>query len=308
MAKIYNSISELVGHTPVVELKNIEKKFGLKGKIFAKLEYFNPAGSVKDRVALNMILNAERDGKISKGGVLIEPTSGNTGIGIAAIGVPRGYKVIIVMPETMSVERRKLIKAYGAEIVLSDGSKGMKGAIEKAEELAKETGGTIMGQFVNPSNPEAHYKTTGVEIYEDMDGAVDYFVAGVGTGGTITGAGKYLKEKKADVKVVAVEPYFSPVISEGRAGKHGIQGIGAGFIPETLDVSVIDEIITVKDEDAFNLGKTVSGAEGFLVGISSGAALWAATEVAKREESKGKNIVVILPDSGDRYLSTTMFD
>ena len=308
MAKIYNSISELVGHTPIVELKNIEKKFGLKGKIFAKLEYFNPAGSVKDRVALNMILNAERDGKISKGGVLIEPTSGNTGIGIAAIGVPRGYKVIIVMPETMSVERRKLIKAYGAEIVLSDGSKGMKGAIEKAEELAKETGGTIMGQFVNPSNPEAHYKTTGVEIYEDMDGAVDYFVAGVGTGGTITGAGKYLKEKKADVKVVAVEPYFSPVISEGRAGKHGIQGIGAGFIPETLDVSVIDEVITVKDEDAFNLGKTVSGAEGFLVGISSGAALWAATEVAKREESKGKNIVVILPDSGDRYLSTTMFD
>ena len=308
MAKIYNSISELVGHTPVVELKNIEKKFGLKGKIFAKLEYFNPAGSVKDRVALNMILNAERDGKISKGGVLIEPTSGNTGIGIAAIGVPRGYKVIIVMPETMSVERRKLIKAYGAEIVLSDGSKGMKGAIEKAEELAKETGGTIMGQFVNPSNPEAHYKTTGVEIYEDMDGAVDYFVAGVGTGGTITGAGKYLKEKKADVKVVAVEPYFSPVISEGRAGKHGIQGIGAGFIPETLDVSVIDEVIAVKDEDAFNLGKTVSGAEGFLVGISSGAALWAATEVAKREESKGKNIVVILPDSGDRYLSTTMFD
>lgn len=308
MAKIYNSISELVGHTPVVELKNIEKKFGLKGKICAKLEYFNPAGSIKDRVALNMILNAERDGKISKGGVLIEPTSGNTGIGIAAIGVPRGYRVIIVMPETMSVERRKLIKAYGAEIVLSDGSKGMKGAIEKAEELAKETGGTIMGQFVNPSNPEAHYKTTGVEIYEDMDGAVDYFVAGVGTGGTITGVGKYLKEKKADVKVVAVEPYFSPVISEGRAGKHGIQGIGAGFIPETLDVSVIDEVITVKDEDAFNLGKTVSGAEGFLVGISSGAALWAATEVAKREESKGKNIVVILPDSGDRYLSTTMFD
>ncbi len=308
MAKIYNSISELVGHTPVVELKNIEKKFGLKGKIFAKLEYFNPAGSVKDRVALNMILNAERDGKISKGGVLIEPTSGNTGIGIAAIGVPRGYRVIIVMPETMSVERRKLIKAYGAEIVLSDGSKGMKGAIEKAEELAKETGGTIMGQFVNPSNPEAHYKTTGVEIYEDMDGAVDYFVAGVGTGGTITGVGKYLKEKKSDVKVVAVEPYSSPVISEGRAGKHGIQGIGAGFIPETLDVSVIDEVIAVKDEDAFNLGKTVSGAEGFLVGISSGAALWAATEVAKREESKGKNIVVILPDSGDRYLSTTMFD
>lgn len=308
MAKIYNSISELVGHTPVVELKNIEKKFGLKGKIFAKLEYFNPAGSIKDRVALNMILSAERDGKISKGGVLIEPTSGNTGIGIAAIGVPRGYRVIIVMPETMSVERRKLIKAYGAEIVLSDGSKGMKGAIEKAEELAKETGGTIMGQFVNPSNPEAHYKTTGVEIYEDMDGAVDYFVAGVGTGGTITGVGKYLKEKKADVKVVAVEPYSSPVISEGRAGKHGIQGIGAGFIPETLDVSVIDEVITVKDEDAFNLGKTVSGAEGFLVGISSGAALWAATEVAKREESKGKNIVVILPDSGDRYLSTTMFD
>lgn len=308
MAKIYHSISELVGHTPVVELKNIEKKFGLKGKIFAKLEYFNPAGSVKDRVALNMILNAERDGKISKGGVLIEPTSGNTGIGIAAIGVPRGYRVIIVMPETMSVERRKLIKAYGAEIVLSDGSKGMKGAIEKAEELAKETGGTIMGQFVNPSNPEAHYKTTGVEIYEDMDGAVDYFVAGVGTGGTITGVGKYLKEKKADVKVVAVEPYSSPVISEGRAGKHGIQGIGAGFIPETLDVSVIDEVIAVKDEDAFNLGKTVSGAEGFLVGISSGAALWAATEVAKREESKGKNIVVILPDSGDRYLSTTMFD
>lgn len=308
MAKIYNSISELVGHTPVVELKNIEKKFGLKGKIFAKLEYFNPAGSVKDRVALNMILNAERDGKISKGGVLIEPTSGNTGIGIAAIGVPRGYRVIIVMPETMSVERRKLIKAYGAEIVLSDGSKGMKGAIEKAEELAKETGGTIMGQFVNPSNPEAHYKTTGIEIYEDMDGAVDYFVAGVGTGGTITGVGKYLKEKKADVKVVAVEPYSSPVISEGRARKHGIQGIGAGFIPETLDVSVIDEVIAVKDEDAFNLGKTVSGAEGFLVGISSGAALWAATEVAKREESKGKNIVVILPDSGDRYLSTTMFD
>lgn len=308
MAKIYNSISELVGHTPVVELKNIEKKFGLKGKIFAKLEYFNPAGSVKDRVALNMILNAERDGKISKGGVLIEPTSGNTGIGIAAIGVPRGYRVIIVMPETMSVERRKLIKAYGAEIVLSDGSKGMKGAIEKAEELAKETGGTIMGQFVNPSNPEVHYKTTGVEIYEVMDGAVDYFVAGVGTGGTITGAGKYLKEKKAGVKVVAVEPYTSPVISEGRSGKHGIQGIGAGFIPETLDVSVIDEVITVKDEDAFGMGKTVSGTEGFLVGISSGAALWAAIEIAKREENAGKNIVVILPDSGDRYLSTTMFD
>lgn len=308
MSKVYNSISELVGRTPLVELKNIEKKFGLKGRIFAKLEYFNPAGSIKDRVALNMILNAERDGKISKGGVLIEPTSGNTGIGIAAIGVPRGYKVIIVMPETMSVERRKLIKAYGAEIVLSDGGRGMKGAIEKAEELAKETGGTVMGQFENPSNPEAHYRTTGVEIYEDMDGAVDYFVSGVGTGGTITGVGRYLKEKKSDVKVVAVEPYSSPVISEGRAGKHGIQGIGAGFIPETLDVSVIDEVITVKDEDAFKLGKTISGTEGFLVGISSGAALQAAIGIAKREENDGKNIVVILPDSGDRYLSTTMFD
>lgn len=308
MAKIYGSADELIGKTPLMELKRIEEKFGLKAKIFAKLEYFNPAGSVKDRIAKAMIEDAEKNGALKKGAVIIEPTSGNTGIGIAAVGTAKGYKVIIVMPETMSIERRKLIKAYGAEIVLTEGAKGMKGAIEKANELAKENKGAIvLGQFVNPANPKAHYETTGSEIFEDMNGAVDFFVAGVGTGGTISGVGKYLKEKIGGVKVVAVEPESSPVLSKGVAGAHKIQGIGAGFVPDTLDTGVYDEIITVSNEAAFETGRLIGTTEGVLVGISSGAALNAAIEVAKRAKNAGKNIVVLFPDSGDRYLSTPLF-
>lgn len=308
MAKIYGSADELIGKTPLMELKRIEEKFGLKAKIFAKLEYFNPAGSVKDRIAKAMIEDAEKNGALKKGAVIIEPTSGNTGIGIAAVGTAKGYKVIIVMPETMSIERRKLIKAYGAEIVLTEGAKGMKGAIEKANELAKENKGAIvLGQFVNPANPKAHYETTGPEIFEDTNGAVDFFVAGVGTGGTISGVGKYLKDKIGGVKVVAVEPESSPVLSKGVAGAHKIQGIGAGFVPDTLDTGVYDEIITVSNEAAFETGRLIGTTEGVLVGISSGAALNAAIEVAKRVENAGKNIVVLFPDSGDRYLSTPLF-
>ena len=308
MAKIYGSADELIGKTPLMELKRIEEKFGLKAKIFAKLEYFNPAGSVKDRIAKAMIEDAEKNGALKKGAVIIEPTSGNTGIGIAAVGTAKGYKVIIVMPETMSIERRKLIKAYGVEIVLTEGAKGMKGAIEKANELAKENKGAIvLGQFVNPANPKAHYETTGPEIFEDTNGAVDFFVAGVGTGGTISGVGKYLKEKIGGVKVVAVEPESSPVLSKGVAGAHKIQGIGAGFVPDTLDTGVYDEIITVSNEAAFETGRLIGTTEGVLVGISSGAALNAAIEVAKRAENAGKNIVVLFPDSGDRYLSTPLF-
>lgn len=308
MAKIYGSADELIGKTPLMELKRIEEKFGLKAKIFAKLEYFNPAGSVKDRIAKAMIEDAEKNGALKKGAVIIEPTSGNTGIGIAAVGTAKGYKVIIVMPETMSIERRKLIKAYGAEIVLTEGAKGMKGAIEKANELAKENKGAIvLGQFVNPANPKAHYETTGPEIFEDTNGAVDFFVAGVGTGGTISGVGKYLKEKIGGVKVVAVEPESSPVLSKGVSGAHKIQGIGAGFVPDTLDAGVYDEIITVSNEAAFETGRLIGTTEGVLVGISSGAALNAAIEVAKRVENAGKNIVVLFPDSGDRYLSTPLF-
>lgn len=308
MAKIYDSAAQLVGGTPLLELKRTEEKYGLKAKIFAKLEYFNPAGSVKDRVAKHMIESAEKSGAIKKGATLIEPTSGNTGIGIAAIGVAKGYKVVIVMPDTMSVERRKLIKAYGAEIVLTEGAKGMKGAIEKADEIAKQVGGVVMGQFVNPANPAAHYATTGPEIYNDTDGKVDYFVAGVGTGGTISGVGKYLKEKIDGVKIVAVEPASSPVLTKGKAGAHKIQGIGAGFIPETLDTSVFDEIIAVEDDDALSCGRALCEREGILVGISSGAALSVAITVAKRPENAGKNIVVLFPDSGDRYLSGNYFD
>ena len=308
MAKIYGSADELIGKTPLMELKRIEEKFGLKARIFAKLEYFNPAGSVKDRIAKAMIEDAEKNGALKKGAVIIEPTSGNTGIGIATVGTAKGYKVIIVMPETMSIERRKLIKAYGAEIVLTEGAKGMKGAIEKANELAKENKGAIvLGQFVNPANPKAHYETTGPEIFEDTNGAVDFFVAGVGTGGTISGVGKYLKEKIGGVKVVAVEPESSPVLSKGVAGAHKIQGIGAGFVPDTLDTGVYDEIITVSNEAAFETGRLIGITEGVLVGISSGAALNAAIEVAKRAENAGKNIVVLFPDSGDRYLSTPLF-
>ena len=308
MAKIYGSADELIGKTPLMELKRIEEKFGLKAKIFAKLEYFNSAGSVKDRIAKAMIEDAEKNGALKKGAVIIEPTSGNTGIGIAAVGTAKGYKVIIVMPETMSIERRKLIKAYGAEIVLTEGAKGMKGAIEKANELAKENKGAIvLGQFVNPANPKAHYETTGPEIFEDTNGAVDFFVAGVGTGGTISGVGKYLKEKIGGVKVVAVEPESSPVLSKGVAGAHKIQGIGAGFVPDTLDTGVYDEVITVSNEAAFETGRLIGTTEGVLVGISSGAALNAAIEVAKRAENAGKNIVVLFPDSGDRYLSTPLF-
>lgn len=307
MAKIYESAAQLVGGTPLLELKRTEEEYGLKAKIFAKLEYFNPAGSVKDRIAKYMIETAEKSGAIKKGATLIEPTSGNTGIGIAAIGVAKGYKVVIVMPDTMSVERRKLIKAYGAEIVLTEGAKGMKGAIEKADEIAKQVGGVVMGQFVNPANPAAHYATTGPEIYNDTDGKVDYFVAGVGTGGTLSGVGKYLKEKIDGVKIAAVEPASSPVLSKGKAGAHKIQGIGAGFIPETLDTSVFDEIIAVEDDDAFTCGRSLCAREGILVGISSGAALSAAIAVAKRPENEGKNVVVLFPDSGDRYLSGNYF-
>ena len=308
MSHIYTSADQLIGKTPLLELTHIEKKFDLKAKILAKLEYFNPAGSVKDRVARAMIDDAEAKGLLKEGSVIIEPTSGNTGIGLASVAAARGYRIIIVMPETMSVERRQLMKAYGAELVLSDGAKGMKGAIAKADELAKETPNSfIPGQFVNPANPKAHFETTGPEIWEDTDGKVDYFVAGVGTGGTITGVGEFLKSKDASVKVVAVEPKTSAVLSTGVAGPHKIQGIGAGFVPDVLDTKVYDEIIPVENEDAFATGKLVGRSEGVLVGISSGAALWAAIEVAKRPENAGKNIVVLLHDTGDRYLSTPLF-
>ncbi len=308
MSKIYKSADELIGHTPLLELSRIESAHKLQAKIIAKLEYFNPAGSVKDRIAKAMIEEAERAGKLKQGAVIIEPTSGNTGIGLASVAAARGYKAIIVMPETMSVERRQLMKAYGAEVVLSDGSKGMKGAIAKAQELAASTPNSfIPGQFVNPANPKAHLETTGPEIFEDTDGQVDIFVAGVGTGGTVTGVGKYLKSKKPGVKIVAVEPASSAVLSTGVPGPHKIQGIGAGFVPDVLDTKIYDEIITVSNEDAFATGREFGRTEGVLVGISSGAALWAAIELAKRPENKDKNIVVLLPDTGDRYLSTTLF-
>ena len=308
MSKIYKSADELIGKTPLLELSHIEEKLGLKAKIVAKLEYFNPAGSVKDRVAKAMIDDAEKKGLLKKGSVIIEPTSGNTGIGLASVAAARGYRIIIVMPETMSVERRQIMKAYGAELVLSDGAKGMKGAIAKAEELAREIPDSfIPGQFVNPANPQAHFDTTGPEIYEDTDGNIDYFVAGVGTGGTITGVGKYLKSKLPAVKVVAVEPATSAVLSTGAAGPHKIQGIGAGFVPDVLDTKIYDEIIPVANEDAFATGKLIGKSEGVLVGISSGAAVWAAIELAKKPENEGKTIVVLLPDTGDRYLSTPLF-
>lgn len=306
--KIYQSLTDLVGKTPLLELTNYEKKNELEATILAKLEYFNPAGSVKDRIAKAMIEDAEASGKLKPGATLIEPTSGNTGIGLAAIAAAKGYKIIITMPETMSVERRNLMKAYGAELVLTEGAKGMKGAIAKAEELAQTIPGAyIPGQFVNPANPQAHRSTTGPEIWEDTDGKVDIFVAGVGTGGTITGVGEYLKEKNPVVKIVAVEPSSSPVLSQGVAGAHKIQGIGAGFVPDTLNTDVYDEIIPVENEAAFESGRAIARAEGILVGISSGAALWAATELAKRPENKGKIIVALLPDTGDRYLSTPLF-
>ena len=308
MSHIYTSADQLIGRTPLLELTHIEQEEKLEAKILAKLEYFNPAGSVKDRIAKSIIDDAERSGALKPGATLIEPTSGNTGIGLASVAAARGYKLIIVMPDTMSVERRQLIKAYGAELVLSEGAKGMKGAIAKANELAAQIpGGFIPGQFVNPANPKAHFETTGPEIYQDTDGQVDIFVAGVGTGGTITGTGEYLKSKKPDVKVVAVEPATSPVLSQGVAGPHKIQGIGAGFLPDVLNTKVYDEIITVANEDAFATGRTVGKKEGVLVGISSGAAVWAAIQLAKRPENKGKNIVVLLPDTGDRYLSTPLF-
>lgn len=308
MSKVYQSVTDLIGRTPLLEVKNIEKKFGLEAKILVKLEGFNPAGSAKDRIAFQMIKDAEEAGKLKEGSVIIEPTSGNTGIGLASIGASRGYRVILTMPETMSVERRNLLKAYGAEIVLTDGAKGMKGAIQKAEELAEETEGAFLaGQFVNPSNPKVHKLTTGPEIWEDTDGDVDIFVAGVGTGGTVTGVGEYLKSKKPGVEVIAVEPATSPVLSKGEAGPHKIQGIGAGFVPDVLNTKIYDEILTVENEDAFDYGKMVAVEEGILVGISSGAALWAAIQAAKRPENKGKTIVVFFPDNGDRYLSTPMF-
>ena len=308
MANIYTSADQLIGKTPLLELTNIEKKFGLKAKILAKLEYFNPAGSVKDRIAKAMIDAAEKSGQLKPDSVIIEPTSGNTGIGLASVAAARGYRIIIVMPETMSVERRQLMKAYGAELVLTEGAKGMKGAIARADELAKEIPNAfVTGQFVNPANPKAHFETTGPEIWEDTDGQVDYFVAGVGTGGTITGTGQFLKSKKPDVRIVAVEPATSAVLSTGVAGAHKIQGIGAGFVPEVLDTKVYDEIIPVGNDDAFATGKEIGKNEGVLVGISSGAAVWAAIELAKRPENEGKTIVVILPDTGDRYLSTQLF-
>lgn len=308
MAKVYKKADELIGKTPLLELGNIEKELGLEAKLLAKLEYFNPAGSVKDRIAKAMLDEAEKSGTLKKNSVIIEPTSGNTGIGLASVAAARGYRIIIVMPETMSVERRQLMKAYGAELVLTEGSKGMKGAIAKAEELAKEIADSfIPGQFVNKANPKAHFETTGPEIFEDTDGDVDIFVAGVGTGGTVTGVGTYLKSKKPQVKVVAVEPASSAVLSTGVAGAHKIQGIGAGFVPDVLDTSVYDDIIAVSNEDAFKYGKLVGREEGVLVGISSGAALAAGVELAKRPENKGKTIVVLLPDTGDRYLSTPLF-
>ena len=308
MAKVYDSILDLVGKTPLVELKRIEEKEGLQAKLIAKVESFNPAGSVKDRIAKAMIEDAEAKGLLKEGSVIIEPTSGNTGIGLAAAATVKGYRMILTMPETMSVERRNIVKAYGAEVVLTDGTKGMKGAIEKADELAKEIPNSfIAGQFVNPANPATHKKTTGPEIWEDTDGEVDIFVAGVGTGGTITGTGEYLKEKKPEVKIVAVEPASSPVLSEGVSGPHKIQGIGAGFVPETLNTSIYDEIIKVENEDAFETGKYLAAEEAILAGISSGAALYAAIQLAKRPENKGKTIVALLPDSGDRYYSTPLF-
>ena len=308
MSNIYTSADQLIGNTPLLELTHIEQAENLQAKILAKLEYFNPAGSVKDRIAKAMIDDAEAAGKLKPGSVIIEPTSGNTGIGLASVAAARGYRIIIVMPETMSVERRQLMKAYGAELVLTEGAKGMKGAIAKAEELAKEIPNSfIPGQFVNPANPEAHRRTTGPEIWQDTDGKVDIFVAGVGTGGTVTGTGSYLKAQNPAVKVVAVEPASSPVLSKGTAGAHKIQGIGAGFVPDVLDTKVYDEIIPVTNEDTFATGKLVGHKEGVLVGISSGAAVWAAIELAKRPENKGKNIVVLLPDTGDRYLSTPLF-
>ena len=308
MSRIYPSADQLIGHTPLLELTHLEKKYGLKARLLGKLEYLNPAGSVKDRIARAMIDDAEAKGLLKPGSVIIEPTSGNTGIGLASVAAARGYRVIIVMPETMSVERRQLMKAYGAELVLTEGSKGMSGAIAKAEELAREIpGGFVPGQFVNAANPKAHFETTGPEIYEDTDGKVDYFVAGVGTGGTITGVGQYLKSRNPEVKVVAVEPKSSAVLSTGVVGAHKIQGIGAGFVPQVLDTRVYDEIIPVENDDAFALGKEMGRSEGVLVGISSGAALWAAIEIAKRPGSEGKTIVVLLPDTGDRYLSTPLF-
>ena len=308
MGKIFTSADQLIGKTPLLELVHLEKELGLQAKILAKLEYFNPAGSVKDRIAKAMIDDAESKGLLKPGSVIIEPTSGNTGIGLASVAAARGYRIIIVMPETMSVERRQLMKAYGAELVLTEGAKGMKGAIAKADELAKEIPGSfIPGQFVNPANPAVHRATTGPEIWEDTDGQVDFFVAGVGTGGTVTGVGEYLKSQNPDVKVVAVEPATSPVLSKGTPGSHKIQGIGAGFVPAVLNTGVYDEIITVENEDAFATGKKIGKSEGVLVGISSGAAVWAAIELAKRPENKGKTIVALLPDTGDRYLSTPLF-
>ena len=308
MAKIYTSVDQLIGRTPLLELRGIEVQYSLKARLLAKLESFNPAGSVKDRVALAMIEDAEKTGRLKEGSVIIEPTSGNTGIGLAAVAAARGYRVIIVMPDSMSVERRLLMTAYGAELVLTDGSKGMAGAIARADELAASIPGSmIAGQFSNPANPAAHFYGTGPEIYADTDGAVDVFVAGVGTGGTVTGVGRYLKERKPSVKVVAVEPATSAVLSGGKAGAHGLQGIGAGFVPEVLDTGIYDEVIAVTDEDAYAAGRLLGKREGVLAGISSGAALWAAIEVAKRKESAGKTVVVLLPDTGDRYLSTPMF-
>ena len=309
MSRIYTSADQLIGGTPLLELTHIEEKYGLKAKLLGKLEYFNPAGSVKDRIAKQMLDDAEEAGLLNADSVIIEPTSGNTGVGLAAVAAARGYKMILVMPETMSIERRQLAAAYGAEIVLTEGAKGMKGAVAKADELAKETPNSFVpGQFVNPSNPKVHYNTTGPEIYEDTDGEVDILVAGVGTGGTITGAGEYLKSRKPEVKVVAVEPATSPVLSTGVAGSHKIQGIGAGFVPDVLNIKIYDEIITVENEDAFATGKEIGRSEGVLVGISSGAAAWAAIELAKRPENEGKTIVIILPDTGERYLSTALFN
>ena len=308
MAKIYNGTIDLIGNTPLVEVKNIEKELGLEARVLVKLEYFNPAGSVKDRIAKGMIEDAEEKGLLKEGSVIIEPTSGNTGIGLAAIAAAKGYRIILTMPETMSVERRNILKAYGAEIVLTEGAKGMKGAIAKADELAKEIPNSfIPGQFVNPANPAAHRATTGPEIWNDTDGDVDIFIAGVGTGGTLTGVGEYLKEKKPDIKIVALEPATSPVLSEGKSGAHKIQGIGAGFVPDVLNTKVYDEIITVENDDAFATGKLLAKHEGVLGGISSGAALWAAIDYAKRPENKGKTIVALLPDNGDRYYSTPLF-
>ena len=308
MSHIYTSADQLIGHTPLLELTHLEKEYNLKARVLAKLEYLNPAGSVKDRIAKAMIDDAERRGLLKPGSIIIEPTSGNTGIGLASVAAARGYRIIIVMPETMSVERRQLMKAYGAELVLTDGTKGMKGAIAKADELARETPGSFVpGQFVNPANPRAHFETTGPEIWSDTDGRVDYFVAGVGTGGTISGVGKYLKGKNPAVKIIAVEPESSPVLSKGTAGSHKIQGIGAGFVPDVLDTGVYDEIIAVSNDDAFDVGRQIGKYEGVLVGISSGAAVHAAIELAKRPENEGKNIVVLLPDTGDRYLSTALF-